>query len=198
MNNNYSPSNYTDLKEQVRSGVDTWDNIFWGDDATNASQTYSNLALDNRQERALLISQKHRLQALLATSPINTKWLIDLALQNCEKNIKTLNNKEFKYQFTIDRINGVKPKTKVNYYNLELIKAVPIENFIASGQRLNNDKSLHICPLHNEKTASFHYYKKQNSFSCYGCGKAGDNIQFIMELHKLSFKEACAFLSKYI
>ena len=198
MNNNCYNSNYTELKEQVIQGVNTWDNIFWGDDKKNAAQVYIDLADSNNRDRTVYILQKYRLQGLLAVASDNDKWFIDLALQGCEEQIKRLNSMEYRWNLNIDRINGIKPKNNTSYYDLQAIKSVSIEQYLPAGQRLNNDKSIHCCPLHNEKTPSFHYYKKQNSFACYGCGKAGDNIQFIMELNKCTFKEACALLSKFI
>lgn len=197
MNNQTHNNYYSECKERVRLGTDSWDNIFFPTDKKQSLITYQNLSKDAREEKAAHINHRHKLLALLATASDNTKWLIDLALQNCEKEIKKYSSKEYRWEINIDRLNGIKPKQS-NYYNLQLIKAVPIDQFLQSGQCINGDKSLHLCPLHNEKTPSFHYYKKQNTFACYGCGKAGDNIQFIMELHKYSFKEACAYLQQMI
>lgn len=52
------------------------------------------------------------------------------------------------------------------------------------------------CPLHNEKTPSFVVRPSAQTFYCYGCGKNGDIIQFIMENEGLSFIEALRFLAK--
>jgi hypothetical protein len=37
------------------------------------------------------------------------------------------------------------------------------------------------CPLHNEKTPSFFVRPSAQTFHCYGCGKNGDVIQFVIE-----------------
>ncbi|WP_104749166.1 DNA primase [Helicobacter cynogastricus] len=47
-----------------------------------------------------------------------------------------------------------------------------------------------ICPFHNEKSPSFTINPMRNSFKCFGCGKAGNAITFVMEYEKLDFVEA--------
>lgn len=46
------------------------------------------------------------------------------------------------------------------------------------------------CPFHNEKTPSFQVKSDHQYYRCYGCGKMGDVINFVMEMEKLPFNEA--------
>lgn len=46
------------------------------------------------------------------------------------------------------------------------------------------------CPFHEEKSPSFSVSPNKGIYKCFGCGKAGDSIQFIMDLDGLSFPEA--------
>lgn len=46
------------------------------------------------------------------------------------------------------------------------------------------------CPFHKEKTASLKAYQHDIKFHCFGCGKTGSVIDFIMELHNLSLSQA--------
>lgn len=46
------------------------------------------------------------------------------------------------------------------------------------------------CPFHHEKTPSFTVSPSKQFFHCFGCGKHGDAIAFIMEHQALSFVEA--------
>ena len=43
------------------------------------------------------------------------------------------------------------------------------------------------CPFHNEKTPSFFIYPETNSFHCFGCGKHGDSISFVMEIDSMDY-----------
>lgn len=52
------------------------------------------------------------------------------------------------------------------------------------------------CPFHNEKTASFHVIPERKMYYCFGCGKGGGVISFLMEIEKLSFVEAVESLAK--
>ncbi len=52
------------------------------------------------------------------------------------------------------------------------------------------------CPFHSEKTPSFHVVPDRQMYKCFGCGKGGGVINFIMEIESLSFVEAVAFLAK--
>lgn len=53
-----------------------------------------------------------------------------------------------------------------------------------------------LCPFHSEKTPSFSVSADKQIFHCFGCGKGGGVINFIMEIENLSFPEAVEFLAK--
>lgn len=53
-----------------------------------------------------------------------------------------------------------------------------------------------LCPFHNEKTPSFTVSPGKNICKCFGCGKGGNPVNFIMELENLSYYEALKFLAK--
>ena len=54
----------------------------------------------------------------------------------------------------------------------------------------NGNKYKGCCPLHGGKTPSFYITPHMGIFKCFGCGKGGDAIQFIMEHEGIAFKEA--------
>lgn len=51
------------------------------------------------------------------------------------------------------------------------------------------------CPFHNEKTASFSVEPVKQIFNCFGCGKGGNVIHFIMGIENLDFPEALKLLA---
>jgi DNA primase len=52
------------------------------------------------------------------------------------------------------------------------------------------------CPFHNEKTPSFTVTPSKGIYKCFGCGKGGNAISFVMEHEKVSFVEAVGILAK--
>jgi DNA primase len=51
------------------------------------------------------------------------------------------------------------------------------------------------CPFHQEKTPSFVVTPSKGIFKCFGCGKGGDSITFVMEHESMSYPEALRFLA---
>ena len=47
-----------------------------------------------------------------------------------------------------------------------------------------------LCPFHNEKTPSFVVYPDTQSFYCFGCGAAGDVINFVRKYNNLGYVES--------
>jgi len=52
-----------------------------------------------------------------------------------------------------------------------------------------------LCPFHNEKTPSFTVSPSKELYKCFGCGKAGNTVSFIMEHEKYSYVEALKWLA---
>lgn len=52
-----------------------------------------------------------------------------------------------------------------------------------------------LCPFHNEKTPSFHVSVSKGIYKCFGCGKGGDSVRFIMDHEKASYPEALRYLA---
>lgn len=55
-----------------------------------------------------------------------------------------------------------------------------------------------LCPFHNEKTPSFSVSPSRGIYKCFGCGKGGNALNFIMEVEHLSFVDAVRFLGKKV
>jgi len=51
------------------------------------------------------------------------------------------------------------------------------------------------CPFHNEKTPSFTVSPAKELYKCFGCGKSGNTITFVMEHEKLSYVDALRWLA---
>jgi len=55
---------------------------------------------------------------------------------------------------------------------------------------------LGLCPFHNEKTPSFTVSPSKGIFKCFGCGKGGNAVNFIMEHESLTYPEALKYLAR--
>ena len=54
---------------------------------------------------------------------------------------------------------------------------------------------LGLCPFHNEKTPSFTVSPNKEIYKCFGCGRSGNSISFLMEAEKYSYVEALRWLA---
>src|SRR4028118_2342872 len=52
------------------------------------------------------------------------------------------------------------------------------------------------CPFHNEKTPSFSVSPAKGIYKCFGCGKAGDSIRFVMDVESMGYVDALKYLAK--
>jgi DNA primase len=52
------------------------------------------------------------------------------------------------------------------------------------------------CPFHGEKTPSFSISPAKGIYKCFGCGKAGDSVRFVMDMEGLGYGEALRHLAK--
>ncbi|NDP19527.1 MAG: DNA primase [Paludibacter sp.] len=55
---------------------------------------------------------------------------------------------------------------------------------------------LGLCPFHGEKTPSFIVSPAKGIFKCFGCGKGGNSVHFIMEHEQITYYEALKYLAK--
>lgn len=86
----------------------------------------------------------------------------------------------------------IKPETIQRIIETAHIEEV-IGDFVTLKKRGAN--YLGLCPFHNEKTPSFSVSPSKGIFKCFGCGKAGNVVGFIMEHEHYSYPEALKFLA---
>ncbi|MCS7205253.1 MAG: DNA primase [Leptospiraceae bacterium] len=81
----------------------------------------------------------------------------------------------------------------------KLLTAIPIESYVGRFVSLKKQGRylVGLCPFHREKTPSFTITPEKGIFYCFGCGKGGNLITFVMEKEQVSFKEALQILCEY-
>lgn len=86
------------------------------------------------------------------------------------------------------------PKLTIdNIFETSKIEEV-VQDFISLKKRGAN--LIGKCPFHDEKTPSFTVSPSKNIFKCFGCGKGGNPVNFIMEHEKLSYPQALEYLAQ--
>lgn len=79
-----------------------------------------------------------------------------------------------------------------------IIDAAKIEEVVGDyvSLRRRGVNMIGLCPFHNEKTPSFTVSPAKGICKCFGCGKGGNSVNFIMELEQLNYYEALKHLAK--
>ncbi len=80
----------------------------------------------------------------------------------------------------------------------QILETVRIEEVIGDFVSLKKRGAnlLGNCPFHNERTPSFTVSPVKGFYKCFGCGKAGDSVTFVMEHEHFTFPEALRYLAK--
>ena len=80
----------------------------------------------------------------------------------------------------------------------ELLARTDIVDLVSESVRLTKKGNSWwgCCPFHSEKAPSFHVVPDRQMYKCFGCGKGGGAINYVMELENLPFKDAVAVLAQ--
>src|SRR4030095_1807696 len=80
----------------------------------------------------------------------------------------------------------------------EILSAARIEEVIGDFLSLKKRGTnfVGLCPFHTEKTPSFHVSPSKGIYKCFGCGKGGDAVSFVMEHEKFNHPEALRYLAQ--
>ena len=86
------------------------------------------------------------------------------------------------------------PQETVN----KILDAAQIVDVVGDFVTLKKRGANHIacCPFHNEKTPSFSVSASKGIYKCFGCGKSGTAVGFVMEHENMSYTEALKYLAR--
>ena len=87
----------------------------------------------------------------------------------------------------------INPNTIQTIFETARVEEV-IGDFVTLKKRGAN--YLGLCPFHNEKTPSFSVSPSKGIYKCFGCGKAGNVVGFVMEHEHYSYPEALRYVAK--
>ena len=85
-------------------------------------------------------------------------------------------------------------ETELRVHAVRVKAGVSIARVIGEALRLKREGNLLVglCPFHGEKTPSFTVYI--DHYHCFGCGAHGDVFDWLMQMHRMTFAEAVAYL----
>ncbi|MEO7768002.1 MAG: CHC2 zinc finger domain-containing protein, partial [Ferruginibacter sp.] len=80
----------------------------------------------------------------------------------------------------------------------QILSRIDIVEIVGSFIRLKKRGTnyLGLCPFHNEKSPSFTVSPAKEIYKCFGCGRSGNSIGFLMEHEKYSYVEALRWLAQ--
>ncbi len=95
-------------------------------------------------------------------------------------------------------------KLQIHFYRLiaqhtiqQILSRIDIVEIVGSFVKLKKRGAnyLGLCPFHNEKTPSFTVSPSKEIYKCFGCGRSGNSISFLMEHEKYSYAESLRWLA---
>lgn len=128
----------------------------------------------------------------LATCNPTLVWYYQWSVSKSLARVQGLEKQYRKFQYYLKKARGIETKGELN---IEQAKQFPIGDLLQEPTSKSPGRSFYKCPLHNERTASFVWYRRNNSYYCFGCNEGSDVIDLYMKLHKVSFKEAVKALT---
>ena len=80
----------------------------------------------------------------------------------------------------------------------QILDTARIEEVVGDFVTLKRRGSSYVacCPFHNEKTPSFHVTPSKGIYKCFGCGKAGSAVGFVMDYEHMTYPEALRYLAR--
>ena len=80
----------------------------------------------------------------------------------------------------------------------QILSRIDIVDIVGSFVKLKKRGANYLgnCPFHNERTPSFTVSPAKEIYKCFGCGRSGNSISFLMEHEKYSYVEALRWLAQ--
>jgi hypothetical protein len=94
-------------------------------------------------------------------------------------------------------ILNIPRRGQVSDADITQARGVPVSAIVAVSLKEAGQTCVGHCPLHDDKSPSFHIYPDTNSWYCFGCKRGGDTIAFIRMRYGLSFRDAVHYLTHH-
>jgi hypothetical protein len=144
-----------------------------------------------RGEKAFL-SQRYKQRALAKPELL---WHFDWSIELSNKRLLVLGIQLRKFSFYHSLSLG---RPMPESFDLEALKTISPEVLLGEPVMESGKLMTFKCPYHNEKHASFTWYKKENHGHCFGCSMNSDIVDLYKHLNNCDFKTACTQLKHLI
>lgn len=148
-------------------------------------------AIDNYETKIVLLEEAYThwiyMFRSMATDPVAMNRLyFDIHKDSIANEIEYYHKQIHSLRF---KIAGKTPKGEIGAKEIARAKAVPLGELLPF-----NSAGFTKCTFHNENHGSMKWYRKDNRFACFGCGKSGDSVDIVMKSQGCSFIDAIKFL----
>lgn len=111
------------------------------------------------------------------------------AMERSKKRSEVISRMVKRFTYYKNKCLGKEMKAELN---VELAKEFPIGDMFPRTDLTirQGNKEFFLCPLSPEKTPSFCWYRKTNTWHCFSCGESGDSIALHMKLNNCDFVTA--------
>ena len=150
-----------------------------------------------RDERALVVGKIQQ-----ASDLVTSEFVIDkVVFGKKSRNLLWFRMNEAKFlAYSQARVKTGIDLTKIKEEDIDALRdRADIVEIVSNYTQLKKSGSntfKGLCPIHSEKTPSFHVNPDMGIYKCFGCGKSGDLITFVRETEQLNFAEAVEALGK--
>jgi len=118
-----------------------------------------------------------------------------LVIDARERELSDINHLVKRFERLLQLSTGYEQVNK-NNFDVEEVKLIPIGDIMPHGPKVQqSSRNTYICPLHNENTPSFVWFKDKNNYKCFGCQAYGSVIDLYMAMNDCDFVTACKSLS---
>lgn len=164
---------------------------------TDEGKKVIKVKLEEARDELLVLNNKlQSVNESAAICPDDVDWFYEDWLKELKEIVRKAKSKLWKFKRLRDRGNGWYVVGEAADIDIDDIKRIPVGDLMEVPVKFKSPgREMYCCPLHDEKNASFVWYKDNNSWYCFGCCKGGSVIDLYMELNDCDFYKAIRELS---
>ena len=193
---------YDDLKKKLRKenreNIQEWIASMVGDKAIIRMLNAKLVELED--DARTVRAEIHRVNTKIFEKDWNEteKLIMESTIDGYNEKKKQVQKKKTGIEIRIEILKG-KKKFDDKPLDIEGAKEYPMGELLEGHPAFKSDgREFYKCPVHEEKTASFCWFKRDNKGHCFGCQWHGDSIDLYQKIHNCDFVTAVKYLSRSV